>query len=147
MKTIFDKTTREELIRRIDALNENSVRQWGKMTVYQMVKHCSLWEEMALGKTKYKRAFLGRLFGKIALRDMLGKDKPMPRNAPTISELKITTNGDAEVQKNKWISLIQEYENFSNFEFVHPFFGKIDQTTTGRLAYNHIDHHLRQFNC
>ena len=65
MKTIFDKNTREELINRINSLDENSTPQWGKMNIYQMLKHCTLCEEMYLGKTKYKRAFIGRLFGRV----------------------------------------------------------------------------------
>jgi len=48
-------------------LNENSRALWGKMTVYQMVKHCALWEEMLSGEKKVKRMFLGRLFGKAAI--------------------------------------------------------------------------------
>ena len=50
MKTIFDKTTRDELINRINSLNENSNPQWGKMNVSQMVKHCTQWDEMAWQK-------------------------------------------------------------------------------------------------
>lgn len=30
MKTVFDKTTRDELINRINTLNENSIAQWGQ---------------------------------------------------------------------------------------------------------------------
>ena len=52
MKIIFDKTTRDELISRISALNENSTPQWGRMNIYQMLKHCTLAEEMFLGKKK-----------------------------------------------------------------------------------------------
>src|ERR1700732_4145324 len=89
MKTIFDKTTRDELINRINTLNENNTAQWGKMTIYQMIKHCALWEEMALSKKKYKRAFIGRLFGKMALKGLIKDDRPLARNAPTIPELKI----------------------------------------------------------
>ena len=65
MKTLFDKTTRDELINRINTINENSTAQWGKMNVYQMLKHCTLWQEMILGKKKYKQPFIGRLFGKM----------------------------------------------------------------------------------
>jgi len=54
MKTIFDKQTRDELIDRINKLNENSTAQWGKMNVYQMLKHCTLYEEMLLGKKEFK---------------------------------------------------------------------------------------------
>lgn len=58
MQTIFDKTTRDELIRRIDLLNENSKAEWGTMNVYQMLRHCTRWEEMMKGKVKFKRVFL-----------------------------------------------------------------------------------------
>jgi hypothetical protein len=64
MKSVLDKTTRDELINRINTLNESSMPQWGKMNVYQVLKHCVLAEEMYLGKKEYKRSFLGRLFGK-----------------------------------------------------------------------------------
>jgi len=58
MKTVFDKATRDELTGRINTLNENSTAQWGGMNIYQMLKHCTLAEEMYLGKKLYKRVFL-----------------------------------------------------------------------------------------
>lgn len=146
MKTIFDTATREELIRRIDTVNENSTAQWGKMNTCQMLKHCSLFEEMALGKTKYKRVFVGRLFGKMALKKVLKDDAPLTRNTPTLSELRIKGNGDVSTEKAKWIGLLGEYEHFNNPDFIHPFFGKITKEQIGQLAYKHADHHLRQFN-
>ena len=148
MKTIFEKTTREELINRINTLDENSTPQWGKMNVYQMLKHCTLWEEMILGNTLYKRAFIGRLFGKMALKNVLKDEKPLQRSTPTIPELKISGNGNGNVstQKTAWVTRIDEYEHFSNLDFVHPFFGKMTKEQIGYMVYKHIDHHLRQFN-
>ena len=46
MKSIFEKEIRDGLINRINSLTENSQAQWGKMNVYQMIRHCRLWEEM-----------------------------------------------------------------------------------------------------
>jgi len=146
MKTIFDKATREELISRIGTVNENSTAQWGKMNTYQMLKHCSLFEEMALGKIKYKRVFVGRLFGKMALKKVLKDDAPLTRNTPTLAELRIKGNGDVSTEKTRWIGLLGEYEHFNNPDFIHPFFGKITKEQIGQLAYKHADHHLRQFN-
>jgi hypothetical protein len=146
MKTIFDKTTREELITRINTLTENNTAQWGKMTVYQVLKHCTLWEEMMQGKTKYPRAFIGRLFGKMALRTVLENDSPLRRNTPTLPELRIKENGDASAQRTQWIARIEEYAHFSNSGLVHPFFGKMTKEQIGYMVYKHIDHHLRQFN-
>jgi hypothetical protein len=146
MKTIFDKTTRDELINRINSLNENNTAQWGKMNFFQMLKHCTLWDEMALGKKKYKQSFLGRLFGKIALKDFIKDETPFKRNVPTVREFKIKeTSGDMENQRKNWLSLIEDYAQFSNFDFTHPFFGKMNKEQIGYLAYKHTDHHLRQF--
>jgi hypothetical protein len=145
MKSVIDKTTREELINRINALNENSTAQWGKMNVYQMLKHCTLWEEMLLGKKQYQPSFIGRLFGKMALKDML-KDEPMKRNLPTVPSFKISGNGDVAAAKAEWLDLMAEHALKKNFGFVHPFFCKLTAEQAGRIAYKHIDHHLRQFN-
>ena len=149
MKTIFDKSTRDELIRRIDTLTKDNSAQWGKMNVYQMLKHCRLWDEWIAGKKKNKQVFAGRLFGKMALKNVLKDEKPLGRNTPTIPELRLNRlgeNGDVESEKAKWIVTIEGYAHFSNPDFVHTFFGKMTREQIGYLAYKHADHHLRQFN-
>lgn len=150
MKTIFDPNNRAELIDRIKLINDSSSALWGKMNVYQMLKHCTNWEEWILGKKQYiyKQEFLGSIFGKMALRKMIDTEKPFDRNVPTSDQLKIKeTSGDLEAEKEKWIALLHEYENYSNPGFIHDFFGKMTKDQIGRLAYKHTDHHLRQFNC
>jgi len=147
MKTVFDKTTRDELISRIDALNENSKNAWGKMNVYQVLKHCTLWDEWVQSGKNNKQVLIGRLFGKMALKKLVKDESPLGRNTPTLPELKIKeTNGDVESEKKKWIALINEYAHFSNPDFFHSFFGKMTKEQVGQLAYKHADHHLRQFN-
>ncbi|PSL44698.1 uncharacterized protein DUF1569 [Chitinophaga niastensis] len=147
MKTIFDKTTREELIDRINQLNENSTAQWGKMNLFQMLKHCTLYEEMLLGKKKFRRIFIGRLFGKMAMKELIGDDRPVKRNLTTIPEIKVKEDkGDIAAEKRYWITLINEHANCSNLEFMHAFLGKVTKEQSGYLAYKHTDHHLRQFN-
>ena len=145
MKSVFDRATRDELIGRISSLDENSRAQWGKMSVYQMLRHCALWEQMLLGKKQYRQSFLGRLFGKMALEDML-RDEPMKPNLPTVPSFKISGNGNIAAAKAEWMAHIAEHGLRNNSGFVHPFFGKLTAEQAGRLAYKHIDHHLRQFN-
>ena|ERR1700761_7559902 len=145
MKTIFDKPSRDEVIERINKLDENSAPLWGKMNVYQMLKHCTLWEEMILGKTTYKQSLLGRLFGKMALKDML-KDEPAKRNLPTVPSFVMSGTGDVAAAKTQWITLLKEHGKHDNAGFMHPFFGQLNADQAGRMAYKHIDHHLRQFN-
>ena len=146
MKTISDKAIRDELIQRIRQLNENATAQWGKMNVHQMVRHCSLWEELMLGKKKYKQYWIGYLFGKIALKRLLSDDKPLSRNTPTLPDLKIKETGDFEMEKARWISLMEERASNSVPEIIHPFFGKMTREKSDYLIYKHTDHHLRQFN-
>ena len=83
----------------------------------------------------------------MALKSVLKDDKALSRNTPTISSLIIKeTSGDIEAEKAKWIASIERYANFSNSNFVHPFFGKMTKEQIGQMVYKHIDHHLRQFN-
>jgi hypothetical protein len=146
MKSVFAKESRDELINRINLLNENSTPQWGKMNVSQMIKHCTQWDEMALGKRIYKQSFIGKLFGKMALKDMM-KDEPIKRNLPTVPSFKIKENGNVEDEESKLINSINEYASFSNENFIHPFFGRMTKENTGIMIYKHVDHHLKQFNC
>jgi len=147
MKSVFNPSTRSELIDRINKLNENSKAIWGKMTLFQMLQHGTLWDEWVQGKTKYKRVFIGRILGKVMLKKALQDDAPLQRNTPTIPPLiPKEKEGNISAQKAAWISSIEGYANFSNPGFVHVFFGKMTDEQIGHFAYKHIDHHLRQFN-
>ncbi len=110
-----------------------------------MVKHCTLCEELYQGKVKLKRVFLGRIFGKMALKKLLSDDRPIGKNSPTDPFLRVVENiDDLEAQKQKWIALIKEYETH-NTPSIHPFFGKMTMEQLGQMSYKHNDHHLRQF--
>jgi len=145
MKSLFDKATRDELVDRINLLHEQSAAQWGKMNVAQMVKHCAQWDEMALGKKKYQQSFMGKLFGRMALKDMM-KDEPAKRNLPTVPSFKITEHVNFAEERKKWLVLMNEYGSYAGDGFLHPFFGKMTREQAGQMAYKHADHHLRQFN-
>ncbi|GAL83648.1 hypothetical protein N824_28230 [Sporocytophaga myxococcoides] len=148
MKTIFDPATRGELIQRINLLKDSKTPMWGKMNVYQMTRHCNLWNEWVLGKKDfvYKQEFLGKLFGKMALKSNTKDDKPLSRNMPAGKSFTVKEkDGDFEAQIATWIQQIKSYENFSNNDFVHDFFGNMTREQIGIFAYKHNDHHLRQF--
>lgn len=148
MTTIFDEKVREGLILRISALSKDNTAQWGKMNVFQMVKHNTYWNGWILGKDNhvYKQAWMGKLFGKMALRSMIKDEKPLDKNIPTSSQFKVNElTGDLEAEKLKWISLMRAYDHFDNPAFIHDFCGKMSREQIGILAYKHTDHHLRQF--
>jgi hypothetical protein len=146
MKSVFEQSTREELVNRINSLSPDNNAQWGKMNVYQMVRHCVLCEDMYDGTIKIKRVFIGRLIGPMFLRKALKDEKPFGKNAPTDKILKtVGDNGDLQAQKKEWIRRIQHYANYSFSNFVHPFFGPMTKEQFGLFSYKHTDHHLRQF--
>jgi hypothetical protein len=146
MKTIFDKPTRDEIIIRVKTLNEDSKPQWGKMNIFQAMAHCVLAEELYLGEKKVDRMFLGRILGKMALKNLIKDETPMGKNAPTNDVFKVKeTTGDVIAARDKWIALLEQYADYSKADFVHWFFGKMTREQIGYLAYKHADHHLRQF--
>ena len=85
MKTIFDKTKRDELINRVNSINKNSQSLWGKMNIYQMTRHCTIWNDWVLGKDNfvYKQGYLGKIFGKMALKSNTKDDRPIGKNMPS----------------------------------------------------------------
>lgn len=148
MKSIFSPQTINEFKLRINQLNANATAQWGKMNLYQMLKHCTENERMMVREKTLKRVFIGRIFGKMALNANIKNDAPLSKNSPTHPDLKIKGNGDVEQQKRLWIAILEKYptKQASDYTgFVHPFFGKMTSEQVSRFAYKHVDHHLRQF--
>lgn len=146
--TIFDKAIREQLVDRINNLDDNCQARWGKMNYYQMLKHNTIWNEWVLGLKApvYKQELLGLLFGKLALRGMVKDERPMKKNMPAGRGFIVKEkSGDSELHKQNWIYLVREYANYSNPRFIHDFFGKMTRDEIGILAFKHTDHHLRQF--
>ena len=147
MKSIFDNNIREEIVNRINSLSDKSKAQWGKMTVAQMVKHCSKCEEYYYGNIKVKRSLLGRIVGKRAIASIL-KDETtgINKNAPTRPQFKVTEPVlDLAAEKENWKQLITRYGTFPEDNFTHWFFGKMTKKQLGEFIYKHSDHHLRQF--
>lgn len=146
MKSVFDPSTRQELVARINSLSPQSKAQWGKMDAFQMTKHCTLHEGMVFGKIIIKRVFIGRLIGPMILKKVLKDDSPVAKNSPTSPLLKtVGQSGDIEQQKKEWINTLEQYAGYNTPVFIHPFFGPMTKEQIGRFVYKHTDHHLRQF--
>lgn len=148
MYSVFNPQTAAHLADRIGSLSPEKKAQWGKMSPWQMVRHGIKSERMFQGTQVYKRTFIGRLFGKMALKGILKDEAPMQRNQPTHPEFRITGEGDLSQAKETWQELVRSYAGLpaSTFsQFVHPFFGKMEYEEIGQYVYKHTDHHLRQF--
>ena len=147
MKTIFDEPTRKELKKRLDNLNSGIQPLWGKMISDQMVKHCRLWEEMIHENKHFKRPLIGRLIGQFILKKVL-QTPEFRKNSPTIPEMVVDDmNIDFDKERAEVTRLLDLYPIYSlpDNSFIHPFFGKMTREEIGKLAYLHLNHHLKQF--
>lgn len=144
MKSIFEENTYNEVLQRIDALHENSERQWGKMTVGQMAWHCQF--PLVIGiKNKHKGN--GNLFVRLFFKKQMYTDKPFRKNLPTAPNLKAKEVKDITSEKGKLRQLVTDfYECRTRTEWnPHPLFGKFTPEQWGKVQYKHLDHHLTQF--
>ena len=147
MQTIFDPTTRDELLGRVDAIHAGSPRQWGKMSPAQMLEHTARALEMATGRRQTKQAVLGKLIGWIFKKDFVG-EKPFGRSSPTSPDFVVHDEPELQAAREKVKTLIRELHTAGERGCdgrVHGFFGPMTGAEWGVTQYKHVDHHLRQF--
>jgi len=146
MKNLFEASTVEEVISRIERLRADAPRQWGKMDVAQMMAHCTAALEMASGKFVAKRTLLGRILGP-RFRHLLTDEKPMPRNSPTAKELRVSSC-DFDRERQRLRECVRQFQRGGESHCTkhpHPFFGPLTPNEWSTGMYKHLDHHLRQF--
>ena len=150
MRSLSQPTCKSELIARLERLTPQSERQWGRMTVHQMVCHLADACRMALGQkpvsddtTVLKRTII----------KWLALYAPLPWRAGILTRPEIdqeiagTCPTDFECDVAVVKTLLNRIANhglrgtWPN----HPVFGKMSASQWLRWAYLHTDHHLRQF--
>jgi hypothetical protein len=147
MNSLFDLKTAQTMQQRIENLQIDSPRMWGKMDVAQMMAHCAIGLETATGKIHPKRTLIGKLVGGF-LKGMLTDDKPMGKNAPTHPTFVMADAKDFEKEKKRLLRLLKEFSEGGEVGVTtspHPFFGKITPQQWSSGVWKHLDHHLRQF--
>ena len=147
MKNLFDKSTYEEITRRINTLTPESQRQWGKMNVAQMLAHCKEAFKVPLSDKKMPRSILGLLVGWM-IKPKLYNEAPWKRNLPTAPNFIIKDERDFEKEKRELTDLINRFYHGGPDKvgrFPHPMFGTFTSEQWGKAMYKHVDHHLVQF--
>jgi Protein of unknown function (DUF1569) len=148
MKNLFEATTVEEVKERMAQLRPDSERLWGKMNPAQALAHCSAAMEMAVGEKVPPRILIGRLLGRLAKKSMIVNEKPMPRNSGTDKSLVVRDERDFVMERQRLREFIDRFaEGGSGVCTKHPhfFFGPLTPEEWAALMYQHLDHHLRQF--
>lgn len=148
MKNIFDKNVSEEIINRINSLNSNSERKWGKMTVDQMLAHCNVTYELVYDNKYPKPKGFKKWMLKTFVKNIVVSEKPYKKNSRTAPEFLIVSEKDFKIEKDRlkaYITKTQELgsDYFDNKES-HSF-GNLTKTEWNNMFYKHLDHHLTQF--
>ncbi|MCX6174836.1 MAG: DUF1569 domain-containing protein [Ignavibacteriales bacterium] len=147
MKTLYQKEVVDGIINRVNKLSPNIQRQWGKMNVDQMLAHCSIGLETAIGTKFFPQLLIGKLIGKFFKSSGVG-EKPIKKNSPTNPAFIIKNPEAFENEKQNLIGLINQFHQGGEAKCTtnpHSFFGKLTPAEWGSLQYKHLDHHLTQF--
>lgn len=145
--SLFDPAGLAALLARIDGLRPDSPRQWGKMTIGQMLAHCQQPLRVASGELPLRRSLIGVLFGRLAKRQLLAP-KPWQQGMPTAPEFRITDARDFGEEQQALRALVQRFGEAGPAGLTkapHPFFGPLTSDEWQALQWRHLDHHLRQF--
>lgn len=147
VRNLFEAEAVHEVILRVDSLQPEAPRQWGKMDVAQMMAHCSAALDLASGRIQLPRLLIGRLIGGF-IKPIYWNEKPFSRNNPTDPKLVVSDPRDflrEQEQLKTKVRLFHDGGESGCTKHPHPFFGDLTPPQWSRGMYKHLDHHLRQF--
>ncbi len=145
---IFNEEEYQSIIIRLESLSNSSEKQWGTLTLPEMLEHCTLQLKMALFEiqgTKKEGLFILRIgFGKwLGLYGPRWKKGSITPTQMNIKKQKPVIKNFSEERK-QLVNYLQMVHHKNNFQ-EHPIFGNLNKKDWGRLIWKHLDHHLRQF--
>ena len=148
MKNIFESTTAEEVINRINRLTIDSKPQWGKMNVAQMLAHCNVTYELVYEDKHKKQNTLMRFILKAFVKNKVVNETPYKRDNPTAPYFIVKDQKDFETEKQRLIDYIIKTQQLGEAHFDKKesySFGVLSVREWNNMFYKHLDHHLSQF--
>ena len=148
MYSLIQPGVASDLIGRLAQLKPDAQAQWGKMKVSQMLAHCQVPIQVALGEKQLKRSMLGKLMGGMIKKRMLN-EAPFKHNLPTDPHFIVKDERNFAGERLQLQTLLQRFARSGSGIIVvkqHPLFGDMSVEEWGLLFWKHLDHHLRQFN-
>ena len=148
MENLFEKSATDAVIARINKLTAETQPQWGKMSVGQMLAHCSVAYKYEYDNNYKKPKGLKKFLVKKLIKPMVVTEKPFKKNVMTSPDFKITTPKEFEVEKNLLIEYLiktQELgEKYYHNKESHSF-GVLTKDEWNIMFYKHLNYHLEQF--
>ena len=148
MKNIFSQEVTQEVIDRINQLTPQSQRKWGKMTVDQMLAHCSVTYEMIFDNIHPKPKGFKKFILKVFVKNLVVSEKPYKANNPTAPAFLIKDDRNFHKEQQRLIEYISKTQQLGAEHFDQKesnSFGKLSSTEWNNMFYKHLNHHLTQF--
>lgn len=151
MKSVFLAEDVQEIKQRIEKLTASTPRLWGKMTVGQMLAHCSVTYEMFFEEGKYPTPnFLMRFILKAFVKSKVVGESLYKQNSPTAPQFLILEDKNFESEKKRLLEYIDQTFALGKAHFEGKkslSFGVLTAQEWNNMMYKHLDHHLKQFGC
>lgn len=148
MKNIFTEAVTNEVIVRIEKLTSTTQPNWGKMSVAQMLAHCSVTYEMVYTDKHPKPNSFAKFMMKLFVKKIVVSEKPYSKNGRTAPQFLISDERVFETEKKRLIDYIKKTQQLGEKEFdgkeSHSF-GNLTSAEWNNMFYKHLDHHLNQF--
>ncbi|MCB9033422.1 MAG: DUF1569 domain-containing protein [Chitinophagales bacterium] len=145
-KSLFDTSTQQEIQARLNQLNENSTRKWGKMSVSQMLKHMDIAFAVPIKKITVEKDKLFVLAANPVTRFFIVTlANKWPKNLMTAKEFIVETDENFNQAKTEFLQTYNAFLIATDFSGVHPIFGVMKKEMWGTAMYKHLNHHLEQF--
>jgi hypothetical protein len=110
MKNLFDSTVAKQVKARLEKLDPLTERRWGKMTAAQMLAHCSVSMQWAVGEvTPEKGALPARLMGRLVKPMVFRNEDPIRKNSSTAKSLIVADERDLEKERERLSGLIDKF--------------------------------------
>ena len=154
-RTLAQSADKQQMVQRLQKIQPNSQRLWGKMTASEMICHLSDSFRVAMGEktTGPLKEKLLPLPMPLPILKWLALDCPLhwPKGVKTRAEIDPqragTKPGDFPADMRELRRLLERFtQKPRDFEWqAHPIFGLMRDEEWQRWGYLHMDHHLRQF--
>ena len=148
MRSIFERKRREELLRRLDQLRQDSPRRWGRMSAHHAVCHLSDSFKACLGDRPLPSS-APDVRRRIMRFTAFTLPLPWPKGVPTSAQVDPLKEGSSPGSFAEDVAalkkLITRFAETDGSLAPHYTWGRMSRGEWGRYGYRHVDHHLRQF--
>ncbi len=142
----YDQQVYQSIIIRLENINTNAERKWGKMEVAQMLHHLNLAIGSGLGYYHLPNTsnVISRTFNKWMILSVL---KRFPRQTQTASSLIVASSFDFDTEKKQLLEILKKaFETKTDAAWAkHTYFGQLSRKEWGKLIVIHCNHHFQQF--